>query len=189
MALRHTLFCHVDQLDFFIGGLTVWSGAYIHTCRWGWGWFLMVINAGFHSHDKRQCWRIWKKMASRHTFFCYVDQHNFFIGGSTVCSRACINTYRWGCGYFLMVITGGFYHRDKHPWWCLWKKMVSRHTLFYYVDKLFFFICRSTEKMKPASTHFVEDVVVFLCWSKAAFITMMNAMFWPVARWPIVNCC
>ena len=43
------------------------------------------------------------------------------------------------------------------------KKIVSRHTLFYYVDKLFFFICRSTEKMKPASIHFVEDVVVFLC--------------------------
>ena len=150
MASRHTLFCHVDQLDFFIGGLTVWSGACIHTYRRGWGCFLMVINGGFHNHDKRQCWRIWKKMVSRHTCFCYVDQHNFFIGGSTVCSRACINTYRWGCGYFLMVITGGFYHRDKRLCWCLRKKW-CRATLFFIMLINFSFLF--VDQRKKGSLH------------------------------------
>ena len=75
--------------------------------------FFMVINSGFYSQDKRQCWRFWNKMASRHTLFCYVDQLDCYYGGSTVFKRACINTYRWGCGCFLMVINGGFHSNDE----------------------------------------------------------------------------
>ena len=112
-VLSYTLFCYVDQLAFFISVSTVFKRACINTCGWGWGSFLMVINSGFDSRDKRQCWRLWNKMASRHTLFCLVDQLDCYIGGSTVSKRACINTYRWGCGCFEMVINGGFHSNDE----------------------------------------------------------------------------
>ena len=54
-----------------------------------------------------------EKMVSHHTLFCYVDQLDCFIGGSMVCNRACINTYCWGCGNFLMVINGSFHSNDE----------------------------------------------------------------------------
>ena len=113
MASRHTLFCYVDQLDFYYGGSTVFKRACINTCGLGWGSFLMVINSGFYSRDKRQCWRLWNKMASRHTLFCFVDQLDCYIGGSTVFKRACIDTYRWGCGCFFMLINGSFHNNDE----------------------------------------------------------------------------
>ena len=150
-----------------------------------WWWstavFIAMMNANVDAYERK--WRratLFFVMLINITFSLVAQRYEVGPASTQIVEGAVIFWW-WSPAVFITVINT---HGDAYE-----KKMVSRHTLFYYVDKLFFFICRSTEKRKLASTHFVEDVVIFLCWSTAAFITMMNAMFWLVARWPIVNCC
>ena len=148
----------------------------------------ILINTPFLHVDQHPFFTYWSTphfYVLINILFLRVDQHPFL----TIWNTCRLNIYRWGWGWFWMVIKGGFHSCEKCQGWRWWEKWRHATPFFVMLINLTFSLVAQRYAIGSASTHIVEDVVIFWWWSTAAFIAMMNAMFWLVACWPLISCC